>query len=203
MLLGLLAIPATLALWFIGPLLSTSPETSRVFRLLAVFVLLDFPSQALPAYLLARRAYRGFFLITLLFSLTRTVSLALPAMLGAPLPTIMGWFLVAAGLRLVMYRATSWESRRAIWTGRSSSRGSCSVSEYRCRWPPLSPSSTSRPTNTWCLWWRTGSTGNLYRRRDRASVGSVAGLLGDQQPGADSKSGARPRGSGKFPALLA
>ncbi len=103
MLLGLLAIPATLVLWFIGPVLSSNPETSEVFRLLAVFVLLDFPSQALPAYLLARRAYRGFFLITLLFSVTRTVSLALPAMLGATLPTIMGWFLVAAVFRLVMY----------------------------------------------------------------------------------------------------
>jgi hypothetical protein len=75
MLLGLLAIPATLALWFIGPLLSSSPETSEVFRLLAVFVLLDFPSQALPAYLLPAGPIRDF-LITLLFSLTRTVSLA-------------------------------------------------------------------------------------------------------------------------------
>jgi O-antigen/teichoic acid export membrane protein len=82
---------------------SSSPETSEVFRLLAVFVLLDFPSQALPAYLLARRAYRGFFTVTLLFSLSRFISLALPATLGATLPTIMGWFLVVAVVRLLMF----------------------------------------------------------------------------------------------------
>jgi|KBSMisStaDraftv2_1062788.scaffolds.fasta_scaffold38131_2 O-antigen/teichoic acid export membrane protein len=102
-LLFLLAIPAALILVVAAPLISSDPQSWVILRLLGLYILGDFPGQALPAYLLARRSYRAFFIVTLAFAISRFASLAIPAALGASLTTIMGWFLLVAGLRLLMF----------------------------------------------------------------------------------------------------
>jgi O-antigen/teichoic acid export membrane protein len=102
-LLLLLAVPAALVLVTVAPLVASEPEAIRVVRLLGLYVLADLPGQALPAYLLARRAYRGFFGVTLLFTVSRLLSLAIPALLGATMGTLMAWFLVVAALRLALF----------------------------------------------------------------------------------------------------
>ena len=86
-----------------APLISSDPQSWVILRLLGLYILGDFPGQALPAYLLARRSYRAFFIVTLAFAISRFASLAIPAALGASLTTIMGWFLLVAGLRLLMF----------------------------------------------------------------------------------------------------
>jgi len=101
--LFLLAIPAALALILAAPLVASDPDSIRVVRLLGLYVLADLPGQALPAYLLARRAYRGFFGATLLFAVSRFASLAIPAALGASVAELMAWFLIVAGLRLALF----------------------------------------------------------------------------------------------------
>lgn len=102
-LLFLLAIPAALILFFGAPLFSSDPAAWHILRLLGLYILADFPGQALPAYLLARRAYRGFFTVTLVFSASRFASLAIPALLGASITQLMAWFLIVAGIRLAMF----------------------------------------------------------------------------------------------------
>jgi O-antigen/teichoic acid export membrane protein len=102
-LLFFLAIPAALGLAVSAPLVSSDPAAIHILRLLGLYVLADLPGQALPAFLLARRAYRGFFGVTLAFALSRFVSLAVPAMFGASVETLMGWFLLVAVLRLALF----------------------------------------------------------------------------------------------------
>lgn len=102
-LLGLLAIPAAIVLVGVAPWVASDPEAIRVVRLLGLYVLADLPGQALPAYLLARRAYRGFFGVTLAFTVSRLLSLAIPALLGATMGTLMAWFLTVAALRLILF----------------------------------------------------------------------------------------------------
>jgi len=100
--LTVLAAPFALALWFLGPglagLLGT-PEAAPVFGFIAIYVLADFPSQTLPSYLLSRRAYLGFALVTLVFYGSRFASLAIPAALGASIEAMMACFMLVALLR--------------------------------------------------------------------------------------------------------
>lgn len=100
--LAALAAPFALALWLFGPglagLLGT-PEAATVFGFVAIYVLADFPSQTLPSYLLSRRAYLGFAVVTLVFYGSRFASLAIPAALGASIEAMMASFMLVALLR--------------------------------------------------------------------------------------------------------
>jgi O-antigen/teichoic acid export membrane protein len=98
-----LALPVAVILAVGAPHFAADPQAATLLRILALYILADFPGQALPAYLLARRAYRGFFSVTLVFSVSRFLSLTIPAALGASLTTLMSCFLIVAGLRLVLY----------------------------------------------------------------------------------------------------
>lgn len=100
--LFLLALPWALGLLLVAPRLGGSnPELVYCFRLLGLFLLADLPSQALPAYLLARHRHAGYFLTTIGFAITRFASLAVPALLGAGLSLILELFLAVALLRLL------------------------------------------------------------------------------------------------------
>ena len=99
--LGLLALP-----WAGGLLLLASrlgggdPALTYGFQLLALFTLADLPSQALPSYQLALHRHASYFRTTLAFAVTRLLSIAIPAMLGAGLARIFELYTAIAVLRL-------------------------------------------------------------------------------------------------------
>lgn len=100
--LAALAAPFALALWLLGPRLAGllgTPEAAPVFGFVAIYVLADFPSQTLPSYLLSRRSYLAFAVVTLAFYGSRFASLAVPAALGASVEGMMASFMLVALLR--------------------------------------------------------------------------------------------------------
>jgi O-antigen/teichoic acid export membrane protein len=104
-LLGL-SIPFAAALWFGGPLiaeLTDKPGLAVPLAYLAIFLIADFPGQAAPFYLLGRKSYVGFFLVTILFYASRFASLVVPAAMGASIEGIMFWFVGVAILRLAVF----------------------------------------------------------------------------------------------------
>ena len=82
MLLLALAAPFALGLWLGGPFIETildKPGMAVPLAYLAVYILADFPGQALPNYLLAKRSYTAFFGVTTFFYGSRMLSLVVPA----------------------------------------------------------------------------------------------------------------------------
>lgn len=104
LLLGL-AVPLSVASYlFAGPVarLVDVPAAEAAMVYLAVFLLADFPSSVLPNAMLARRSYRQFFFVTLVFEGGTALSLIAPALLGADVATILQWFVLVAAARLVL-----------------------------------------------------------------------------------------------------
>lgn len=105
-LLLLLAAPCAAALWLGGPLIAQAfnqPGLDAVWGAMALYILADFPGQAMPGYLLGRRSYAGYLAVTLAFSASRFASLVVPAALGATLERILSWFAGVAVLRLATF----------------------------------------------------------------------------------------------------
>jgi len=105
-LLFLLAVPFALALWLGGPTIEgllDKPGLAMPLFYLAIYLLADFPGQALPNYLLACRSYVGSFVVTMILYLSRMLSLVIPAWLGLPLEQIMFWFAAVAVLRVGLF----------------------------------------------------------------------------------------------------
>jgi O-antigen/teichoic acid export membrane protein len=101
-----LAVPFALLLWLGGPSIAQllgKHGLDAVFPYVALYILADFPGQAMPGYLLGRRSYVGFFLVTLLFYGSRFASLVVPAALGVPFEGILTWFVGVAFLRLAAF----------------------------------------------------------------------------------------------------
>lgn len=105
-LLFLLAVPFALALWLGGPLIAQAigqRGLDAAFGYLALSLLADFPGQAMPGYLLGRRSYAGYLVVTLVFHGSRFASLVVPAAAGATLEQILFWFATVAALRFAAF----------------------------------------------------------------------------------------------------
>ncbi len=105
-LLFALALPLALALWLGGPTIAEwadKPNLGPALGYLAVYLLADFPGQALPNFLLARQSYRAAFGVTVFFYGGRFLSLVVPAALGGSLETLMISFAGVALLRLLAF----------------------------------------------------------------------------------------------------
>lgn len=100
-LLFLLSIPWALGVFLLAHTLGgDQPVLVHGFQILAAFVLVDIPSQALPAYQLAMHRHASYFATTTIFAITRLLSLAIPALLGAGVEQIFLLFLLVGVLRL-------------------------------------------------------------------------------------------------------
>lgn len=120
-LLFLLALPLALTLWLGGPSIAAwtdKPDLAPALGYLAVYLLADFPGQALPNFLLARQSYRAAFGVTVFFYGGRFLSLVVPAALGGSLQTLMISFAGVALLRLAAFLGYFLLVQRGPW-GRS------------------------------------------------------------------------------------
>lgn len=104
--LVLLALPWALALFFGGELFAEFAEKPGIetpLAFLALGLLADFPGQTLPGYLVATEKFIGAFWVTLLFYVSRFLSLVVPAWLGMDVAVIIGLFAAVAVLRGLMF----------------------------------------------------------------------------------------------------
>jgi O-antigen/teichoic acid export membrane protein len=126
-----LSVPIAAALWLAGPWLAGAlgaPGTGPLLRYVAILVLAELPAEVLPRFLLAKRAYRASFAVTLAFAAARFCSVAVPAALGFGLDEIFFWFVAVGYGRFVVclvyfaildgdLRATGWKHRDLLAFG--------------------------------------------------------------------------------------
>ena len=101
-----LALPWALALFFGGGAIAgwvEKPAVEAGLAVLAIGLIADFPGQTLPGYLIAVEKYVGAFWITLLFYVSRFVSLIVPAALGLDIFWIVSSFAAVAILRGIAF----------------------------------------------------------------------------------------------------
>jgi len=118
-----LGMVAAVVLFFAAPLLErglSMPGATIPLQLLGLYLVFEFPSLALPNYLLALHRFRSSFLTTLFFSGGQLLTLVVPAALGASLQVIMFWFVVGAATRFIATLAfltigRSGQTRRKGW----------------------------------------------------------------------------------------
>lgn len=90
-----LALPWSIVLLVAHQPLATvfdKPALAGLLVYLSVYLLADFPTQALAPYMLSRKRYLGYFLVMVLFGASRFASLVIPAAWGATVRAIMFWF---------------------------------------------------------------------------------------------------------------
>ncbi len=92
--LGLLALSP-----FAGEIF-TQPRVGEVLPWLAFGLFADLPGQALPGFLLARRASAAYLRTTVLYASLRFGGLVIPALLGAPVTEMIACFTIASWVRL-------------------------------------------------------------------------------------------------------
>lgn len=101
-----LALPWAIALFFGGGAIAewvNEPAVEAGLAVLAIGLIADFPGQTLPGYLIAVEKYVGAFWITLLFYISRFVSLIVPAALGLNIFWIVSSFAAVAILRGIAF----------------------------------------------------------------------------------------------------